>query len=60
MKMLWQIRVLESTGETRDGWIAADDPVQALKMAMKEKAELCGDPEVLKEGERNQVFLKVH
>ena len=60
MKMLWKVRVLGGSGETRSGWIAADSQLQATAMAMKEGAVLLDDPEQWEAGEKDQVFWQVH
>ena len=59
MKMLWKVQVLDGIGGKRDGWIAADGQIQALKMAMKEGVELLEDPEEWEAGLDDQVFWKV-
>lgn len=60
MTKLWKVKVLQGDGGTREGWIAACDPLQATKMAMAENAEIYGDPEDWEAGRDNQVFWKVH
>ena len=60
MKMLWKVKVVSSDGEERKGWVSADNPVQAVKMAMAEGAQILDEPEEWIAGEQSQVFLQVH
>lgn len=60
MKMLWKVKVLSGEGTDRSGWIAADNPIQAMRMAKKENAVLCGEPEEWEAGRDNQIFWNIH
>jgi len=60
MKMLWKVKVLDGDGGERSGWIAADNQIDAMKMAMNEGAELLENPKEWKAGDRDQVFWQVH
>lgn len=60
MKMLWRVKVISGEGYERNGWIAADNLLQALRMEMIEGDLVVDEPMDWEDESRNQEFWKAN